>query len=161
MAVLRPGKLTMWVMDNKRELAKVIAHLPKTATLSGVADFAVALSDAVDAIIEGQIISAVISWPLGLHASVRTSPTAISDIEETAVFEFGDTNKKLITRVTLPTFKPSLVAADGKSLVVSGDINTFLNRMESGNLGTEPVSAYGTDIVWTLRKYHRFRESRS
>lgn len=158
MSILRPGKLTMWVMDEKKQVGKVSIHLPTSATLANIANFTPTFTTYLDQLLYGQVIGCVYSVPCSLGAGVKAAPIAKSDIEEGVLFKFRTANDFVDVRV--PAFNPFWYADNSNEVPINAAITNFQDAIISGFFSVFPCSSHGQDITSIVSRKKSIRSSR-
>lgn len=142
-----PVSLTITIKDGKNENSVVEIFLPSATTLTDAQAFWAGFDNLFDALIDGGVVSASVSFPLALPIGINIADP-LSDVQEGALFVWETAQASLTKKsLTIPTIKEALFVAGTKLInTAHADVAAFLTAMLSGIGGVEPVAINDLDL---------------
>ena len=108
--------------------------------------------DAIRPLVNGVLVNAMVNLSYDLSVFTNNTPTAISDVQEKALFSFVPCNRSArAVRFSLPTVKESIFTnlGAGKEVdMTNADVQTFILMMtqSTDELGINTTDSHGNDL---------------
>lgn len=147
--------LTLVIADADGDTSSVSIHVSSEGVEdenSFLSDFLTPWWDAIRPLINGVLVDAFVRLSYDASLFTNNSPTAISDVEEKALFSFLPCNPiARAVRFSLPTVKESIFTNLGAGRDVdltNSDVVTFVTVMtqSTDELGINATDSHGNDI---------------
>lgn len=163
-------RFTYTIKDEKSKRATVVFNVPEVDILT-VADaagspieYAQAIAQAIEPLIDGQITNISINIDTALPAGLKAAPLVTSDVEEGALFTF-ETADGFDTRARIPTFKESLITSGGLVNVLDSNVSEFLELIIlpselPADWSISASDARGANIVRLVSAEEKFKARR-
>jgi hypothetical protein len=120
------------ITDGKGDRSTTEVNVPSSITFTNVITFAGQMASLIDDLIGGAITRIGVALLVDLPAGLKASPSALSDVEEGARFQFR-TDGGFFTSLRIPTFLEGLINAGSKDVDLTDTaVAAFVNAMEDG-----------------------------
>lgn len=123
--------LNLSIFDGEKDSSIVTLNFDGTITVANMTTIALAAAGAVEDLIDGAVVKAIISQVVYQASSIAPDP--LSDVEIKAKFIFDVANTVKNTIVSIPTFlRSKLIPGTHQVDTTDTDVATFLAFMEDG-----------------------------
>lgn len=120
------------IQDEKGSTSTTEVNIPGVTAFTDAVLFAQEMGKLINDLITGAITRIGIAFIVDLPAGLRAAPTALSDVEEGARFQFATANN-FYTGLRLPTFAEGNIVAGTQTVdEVDADVTAFVTAMVSG-----------------------------
>lgn len=120
------------IRDAKGSTSTSQVNLPTGLDFDNAVTFAGSMASLIDDLIGGQIVRVGIAFEVDLPGGLQSSPSASSDVEEGARFQFR-TSGNHFTGIRIPTFLESFLQSGTKFVdTTATEVAAFVNAMISG-----------------------------
>jgi len=151
------------VIDDDGDRATTTINIPTGFSLSQIGEFGAAMATLIDAILDGKVESAEVSFSVDISGLTNNIAGGSSDVEEIGAFKFTTADGYPVN-INLPGLDEGMVAVGTDDLDQAlPAVAAFITAIETGvavTAGTiSPCDVGESDIIATNSARERFRAS--
>ena len=157
--------LTLSIQDADGQISPVSVYVSQdglTTEADLIADYLEPLWDAVRPLVTGVLVDAFVTVQADISGFTNNTPTALSDIQEKALFTFRSAGGNRPVTLSLPTIKESIFTLSGAGFAVddtNSDVAVFTVLMteDLGSAGINATDSHGVDLVQYMKGIQYFK----